>query len=305
MNRGISDPSTQDKIVDDIRKYQKDYYGAQKEGFQNIEAYQKAKRVNDEEFFQKADLELGASRGTMTSGEKNIWRDLSRQYEELPHSQRFNSTEQLYNSLVGGPLIEFENSQQGLPIGSQLRSGEVTHRLSDARTSIQNHLNRIEESKILDRDLKGTIKNELRDQYFRAMGEKDFGTAQAAYATSNLSPESAKALPIAPPPEKVPFGQAYLAEKGVREKYTYSLANALTKIKPEDSLILLREKALANNYDDRAFNEALNLAVNSGILKLSDYQAKERNKLSIPQRLDLETIMSGKRSLWDLFKGKL
>ena len=78
----------------------------------------------------------------------------------------------------------------------------------------------------------------------------------------------------------------------------------MTNIKPDDSLILLREKALQNNYDDKAFNEALNIAINSGRLTLSDYQAQERNKLSIPQRLDLDSIMEGKRSVWDYFKGK-
>ncbi len=305
QKRGITQPAVIDEQIDKIKKYQNDYYASQKEGFQNVEQYQEAKRARDSEFFKNAELPLGQSHGTMTPSEKAIWSELSRQYEDLPDTQRFSSTEQLYNNLVGGPLIEFENSQQGLPIGSQIRSGEVTHRLSDARTSIQDHLRRIEDRQDLPRDLKGVIKNELRDQYFRAMGEKDFGVAQAAYATSNLSPETAKAVPIAPSPTKVPFGQEFLAEKGVRDKYTYSLANALTKIKPDDSLILLREKALANNYDDKAFNEALNLAINQGRLELSDYQAKERNKLSIPQRLDLDTIMTGRRSIWDLFKGKL
>ncbi len=305
QKRGITQPDVIDEQIEKIKNYQKDYYAAQKEGFQNIEQYQEAKKARDAEFFKNAELPLGQAHGTMTPSEKAIWSELSRQYEDLPDPQRFSSTEQLYNNLVGGPLIEFENSQLGLPIGSQLRAGEVTHRLNDSRTSIQSHLKRIEDREDLPRDLKGTIKNELRDQYFRAMGEKDFGVAQAAYATSNLSPETAKALPIAPPPLKTAFSQKYLTEPAAREKYTYSLANALTKIKPEDSLILLREKALANNYDDQSFNEALNLAINSGKLKLSDYQAKERNKLSIPQRLDIFTIMEGKRSLWDLFKGKL
>ena len=66
----------------------------------------------------------------------------------------------------------------------------------------------------------------------------------------------------------------------------------------------MREKALEKNYDDKAFNQALNLALQSGKLKLSDFQAQERNKLSIPQRLDLDSVMEGKRSVFDIFKGK-
>jgi hypothetical protein len=301
---GITNPQVIDEQINKAKQYQNDLYKSQKEGFSNIEEYQGAKNKRDQDFFQEADLELGQAHGTMTPSEKSIWREMSRQFEDLPGQERFSNTEQMYNTLVGDPLIEFENSQEGLPIGSFFRPEEVKNRMDFARSTVQDHIKKINEREDLPADLKGKITNQLRDQYFNSMLSKDYGTAQAAYATSNLSDKAANSIPKAPPPKETAFETVYLGDPKERDKLTYSLANSLTNMQPEDSLILMREKALQNNYDDKAFNQALNLAVNSGKLKLSDRQRLERSKLSIPQRLSIGTILEGKRSVWDLFKGK-
>jgi len=309
IDKGITNPALIDDFVNKAKAEQENIYKAQKEGFANVEDYQKARMERDNNFFQQAELELGQAHGEMTPSEKSIWREMSRLNEDLPDSERFAATEQLYNGLIGNPLISFENEVRGLPTGSIFRPGEVKDRLDFARDSIQDNLRRIEDRKDLSPNLKSNIKNELRNQYFTEMGRKDFGVAQAAYAVSNLNENTRKSVPMAPAPKEALEGfgggsdKVYLGDPKEREKHTYALANAIKKMSPDDSLILLREQALKNNYDDKAFNQALNLAINSGF-KLSDYQGTEKQKLSIPQRLDLDSIMEGKRSLYDLFKGK-
>lgn len=305
---GITIPAVIDDQIAKIKQNQKDIYAAQKEGFSNVEEYQKAKQERDKDFFAQADMDLGAAHGEMTPGEKNIWREMSRNFEDSPPTERFASTEQMYNQLVGNPLIQFEENQRGLPYGSLFRPEEIKNVMGDARTSVQSHLKKIDERPDLSPELKGKIKNQLREQYFNAMGSKDFGIAQAANAVYDLSNESKNSVPKAPSPKVIGIGgttdEIYLADPKEREKFTYSLANAISKMSPEDSLILMREKALENNYDDKAFNQALNIALQSGKFKLSDFQSQEKPKLSIPQRLDLTSIMDGKRSVWDYFKRK-
>lgn len=308
---GIVNASVIDDTIEKTRKYQKDYYAAQKEGFSNIEDFQKARLQKDQDFFSGADLMLGQAHGQQTPAEKSIWRELSREYEDLSDTERFANTEQKYNQLVGDPLIEFENSQMGLPFGSAYRPREVANRLEDAKSTIKDHLRRIEERPELSSNLKGLIKNELRDQYMTAMASKDYGVAQSAYSIYDLSDKAANAIPKVPLiglNVQISGGESFSGtskpSKIEQEKFTYSLANALTQLSPTDSLILAREKAIQNNYDSRSFNDALNIAINSGRLKLSDFQAKEKPKLSLPQRLDLDSIMEGKRSVYDLKKGK-
>lgn len=303
-NQGVTNPEVLNEQIEKLKGYQNDVYKAQKEGFENIADYQAARLDRDNNFFKESEIPLGEAHGQMTPAETNIWRELSRQYEDLPNPERFSNTEQIYNTLVANPLIEFETSQKGLPIGSLIRPEEVRTRMDFARSSIQNHLEKIEDREDLPRDLKGKIKNNLRDQYFNEMGRKDFGIAQAAYATYNLNPKVASSIPKAPPPKETMFDTNYLSNPKEREKFTYSLANWIGTLGEEDSLLLAREKALSENYDDRAFNQALNLAIQSGKLKLSDRQLAEKSKLSIPQRLDLDSIMEGFRDVYDLFKGK-
>jgi len=304
IENGINNPQVIDETIQKAKNLQTERYAAQKEGFSNMEDYQKAKQARDQNFFQESDLLLGEAHGIMTPNEQSIWKELSRQYEDLPNTERFANTEQLYNSLVGNPVIQFEANQKGLPYGSFFRPEEIRSRMDDARTSVQDHLKRIDERTDLSPNLKGIVKNHLRDQYFNSMVSKDFGIAQAANAVSNLSKEASTAIQKAPAPTEHFFEDIYLSDPKVREQYTYKLANSLTKLKPEDSLILMREKALEQNYDDKAFNQALNLAIQSGNLRLSDFQAQERNKLSIPQRLDLDSVMEGNRNFFDIFKGK-
>lgn len=304
QKNGITDFNQQNQLIDQQRNYQKDLYNSAKMGFENVQQFQEAKKARDEEFFKESDLLLGEAHGQLSPTEKSIWKELSREYEDLPTPQRFANTEQKYNTLIGNPVIQFRENQRGLPFGSFLRGDEIKHRMDTAKNSVKGHLNLIDKRDDIPDDLKGVIKNQLRDQYFTLMAEKDFGAAQSAYAVYDASPQSLSAIPHAPAPKETAFDTTYLSNPQEREKLTYSLANSLTKIKPDDSLLLLREKALQNNYDDQAFQEALNLALGSGRLKLSDFQANEKDRLSIPQRLDLDSIMEGKRSAWDYFKGK-
>lgn len=300
---GITDPGVLDQEIAKIKDYQNDFYNAQKEGFQNIKNYQEARRARDDNFFKNSSADLENAHGTMSPPELSIWKELSRQYEALPDTERFASTEELYNALIGNPVIQFENNVQGLPPGAVFRPGEVKQRMDFAKNSVKSNLDKIDKRQDLSPSLKGLIKNQLRNQYFTSMAAKEYGIAQAAYATADISPETRNIIP------KIP-AQLGLAEqvRGLspekKERYIYNLANALTKIKPEDSLILIREQALKNNYDDNSFRQALNLALNSGRLTLSDFQSGDLNKLSIPQRLNIDSILEGKRSVWDVLKGK-
>lgn len=297
IDRGITDPTVQDDQINKLKQYQADVYTAQKEGFGNLQAYQEARRERDNLFFQETLPALENAHGTMSPTQNALWKEMSRKYEDLPSPARFASTEQDFNALVSDPLTSFRSNQKGLPFASVDRPQEVKKRLNDARTSIQDHLRRIEERRDIPKELKGIIKNELRDEYKTSLLEKDFGVAQAAYATRDLSEKFSKSIP------KVPHPPSFIYK--IPEKYIYDLANHLiTNLEPEDSLVRARDEAISNNYDDQSFNQAFNLAINSGRLKLSDVQAKERNDLSIPQQLDLDSILEGYRSYKDMFKGK-
>lgn len=307
---GITDPNVQNEYIKELKDFQKDSYLAQQQGFSNVENYQKARQAEDVRFMGSVQDRFDALHPGITPEKKNIWLGLSRLAEnEGPDEARFRNTEAMYSQLVEEPLRSFDENTLGLPIGSALRPGEVQERLDNSKSTIQDHLKAIKERKDIPDDLKGEILNNLRDSYFTTMVSKDYGTAQAAYAVSNISPKFVQSIPKAPtrevyspllgPLESIPFE----GDPKKRAKAVENLAEKLMNLQQDDSLILAREAAIGKNYDDASFNEALRLAIGRG-LKLSDFQRMERPKLEIPQRLSLETIMSGKRSIFDFFKRK-
>ncbi len=318
---GVKNPDQQTKFIEDLKQRQKDIYSAQKEGYQNISDYQKARKDEDDRFFKEVSPQLSEMYGTMSPDQANIWKGLSRISENAgPDEARFRNTSQMYNQLVYEPLRSFDSLAQPLPFGSLARPGKLQSSLDDSRSLVQDHLKSIDknfESKggFIPDSLGSEIKNYLRDAYSTSLVSKDWGTAQAAYAVSNLSDTAKNSIPMAP--QELKFSTSVLSPIPVgpsinlgnyknaqqREEYINKLSKSLFKLKPEDSLILARDKAIQNNYQDEDFNEALRLAVRDG-LELSPFQRLERPKLSIPQRIDLDSIMQGKRSVYDYFKAK-
>lgn len=302
-NQGITDAKIQDQYIADTIQEQKDAYEAALSGFQNVEEYQKAKKQEDDRFFNEVQPNIQARYGSLSDPELNIWKGISRLSENSgPDEARLRNTNEMFNQLVYEPIRSFDNIGPILPYGSVVKPSDVKDNLEDARSTIQDNIQRIEERQDLPSQLKGEVKNYLRDRYAQSMAAKDWGTAQQAYAVANINPKLASGTPIAPKPIETFAETVYLPKN--RQEHIQKLSNHLIKsLRPDDSLILAREKALENNYDDRAFNEALRIALASG-LKLSDFQNQERPKLSVPQRLDLDSIMRGKRSIFDLFKAK-
>lgn len=78
-----------------------------------------------------------------------------------------------------------------------------------------------------------------------------------------------------------------------REKYINQLSTNLSKIKPEDDLILLRAQALNNGALEKDFNDSLKIAQEKG-LKLSPFQNSQLQEVRIPR----------KRPLWEIFDPK-
>lgn len=212
--------------------------------------------------------------------------------------------------MVEQPLAAFTDTGPSLPYFSALKPEAVADAVSDSRSMIQDHLKSIENtptSEQFPKELKGEVNNYLRKKYRTEMLAKDFGVAQAAYAVSNLSDKTKKSLdsiPKYPEPSihRPKIGLSPVPDK-IREELTNKLAERLKNLGPEDSLILARDYAIQNRYPDEIFNRALNMAIKDG-LYLSDFQRQERPELSIPQRMDLNSVLRGKRNVFDLFKGK-
>ncbi len=197
-----------------------------------------------------------------------------------------------------------------MPYFSALKPEAVKDAVEDSRSMIQDHLNAINNTPVSEqfpKELKGEITNYLRKKYRTEMLAKDFGVAQAAYAVSNLSDKTKKSLdsiPKYPEPSihRPKLGLSPVPDK-IRDELTNKLSERLMNLGPDDSLILARDYAIENRYPDEVFNKALNMAIKNG-LYLSGFQREERPELSIPQRMDLNSILRGKRNVFDLFKGK-
>lgn len=305
---GISNKDVQDSIIGDWVNFQRESYDAAKEGFQNVQEYQKARQEEDNRFFQAAEPSLQAAYGQMNPMELNIWKGLSRLAEnEGPDEARFRQTTQMFDNMVREPLRRFEEQGPNLPMGSLLQPNQVKENLEEARSLVQDQLKALDSSPLADKKLKGEMKNYLRDEYRAKMSMKDWGEAQAAYAVSNLGDKSKQRfsrLPNVPQPIHQPgmlVSQAITPQQ--RDRYVSSLAEVLNGLSEDDSLILARESAIDKGYDESMFNEAMRRSLQQGKM-LSDFQRTERPLLSKPQRIDLNSIMEGKRSFWDIFKAK-
>jgi hypothetical protein len=75
-----------------------------------------------------------------------------------------------------------------------------------------------------------------------------------------------------------------------RKPYIKNLSSRLTKIKPDDDLILLRAQVLNNGGLEKDFNEALDAAQENG-LQLSPFQQSQLQELRIPRE----------RPIWEIF----
>lgn len=304
--KGITNRDDQDEYIQGAKDYQKDWYTSQKEGYTNVEAYRGERIAEDNRFFGEAENMLTDINGAPMPKEAfNIWKGLARLNENAPSDEaRFSDTQQMYNQLIGDPVAGFDSLSQPIPWFSMMRPGATTEYLENNRDVAQDHLKHFDspefKEQVPDDRLRSEMKNYARQKYRESMAAKGWGTAQSAYAISNLSNEMKGAIPKAPSPQEIvgTGGQMNYLPKD-REKWVNQLAISLQKLKPDDSLILAREQALANNYDDQAFNEALRIVLRSGKLKLSDFQRMERPELAIPQRLDLDSVMSGKRSIFE------
>lgn len=306
---GITRKEVQDDIINQMEKTQADEYKAEKEGYQNFQDYQAARQGEDDRFYKAVSPALKDLYPGMGPEEENIWRGIARTNEDIGTDEaRFRDANQRYNQLVEQPLASFSDTGPALPYASVLRPEAVKDAVEDSRSIIQDHLKSVNDMPVNEqfpKELKGEINNYLRKKYRTEMHAKDFGVAQAAYAVSNLSDQARKSIDSIP---KYPGSEAQgiepfdVSDKD-REVFTNRLADKLMKLGPEDSLILARDYSISRNYPDAVFNRALNIALQNG-LELSSFQRQERPELSIPQRLDINSILRGKRSIYDTFKGK-
>lgn len=303
---GIKDKSAQDSILQDVEKERQDLYAAAKEGYKNISEYQQSRIAEDNRFFKQAEPLLSQNYGQLSPSQSNIWKGISRLSENAGSDEdRLRNTTQMFDQLYYQPVTSFRNLAPSLPTASLFRPGTVQDYLNDSRGLIQDHIKSIKEREDIPDQLKSEMVNSLRDEYMTSMAEKDWGTAQSAYAVSNISPDWGKSLPEAKRKSEGMKGVSPYVEPDFvdRNKAVNDLTNSLMKLGPEDSIILAREKAIGKNYDERIFNEAFNKAVLQGF-SLSDYQRMERPRLSVAQRLTLDDIMRGKRDLSEMFKAK-
>ncbi len=306
---GVVRKEVQDDYINQFEQIQKDEYKAAQEGYKNFQDYQQARTAEDDRFYQAVSPALKDLYPGMGPEEENIWRGIARTNEDIGTDEaRFRDANQRYNQLVEQPLASFSDTGPALPYASILRPEAVKDAVEDSRSIIQDHLKSVNDMPVNEqfpKELKGEINNYLRKKYRTEMHAKDFGVAQAAYAVSNLSDQARKSIDSSP---KYPGGEAQGLEPfdvpdKQREAFTNKLADSLMKLGPEDSLILARDYAISRNYPDAVFNRALNLALQNG-LELSSFQRQERPELSIPQRLDINSILRGKRSIYDTFKGR-
>lgn len=315
----ITDPQLQDEYIKEIEQSREAEYKAAREGFANVQAYQEAQQKEDNRFFEYADPFLKKEYPNMTPERLNIWRGISKLQENAgPDPSRMRGTNAIYSSLFG-PLESFEKTGPFLPYASLLSKEAVKDSLDQAKSIVDMNMQRVMTSPELKQNepLRQEILNSLRNEYRRSMIEKDFGTAQAAYAVSDINPKLKSSIPKAPMSSpKTPEGLGlagiptisgelyYQGKPEVRENNIEKLTQALlNNLQEQDSLLLVREQAIANNHDEAAFKEALRRAINRGLV-LSDFQRAEQPELDIPQRIDLTTILRGKKSVFDIFKRK-
>jgi len=315
---GVTDKALQDQYIAQSKKQRQDEYQAEKEGFANVQEYQKARTAEDDRFWEAVAPSVKEIFPGMNAEEENIWKGIARTNEDVGSDEaRLRDTNERYNQLIYQPLAAFVDTGPVLPYASAFREEKVKDAVEDSRSMIQDHLKTIrdrEEDDSFPPELKSETLNYLRKKYRSAMLEKDFGTSQSAYAVSNLEPTTVKAFEKIP---KYPVGEVGVKdvfsfespsfEKPVsaadKTKYTNILAGTLRNLKPTDSLILSRDAAISQKYPEEVFNRALRMAIENGLI-LSPFQMQERPELSIPQLMDLDSVLRGKRTVWDLFKGK-
>jgi hypothetical protein len=308
---GITDKTIQDQYVQQVKKNILDEYTANLEGYKGVKEYQAAREKEDARFWNDVQPLVKEQFPGMGPEEENIWKGIARTTEDIGGDEvRLRDTNQRYNQLVEQPLAAFVDTGPALPYFSYLNPERVSNAIEDSRSMVQDHLNsikKIPESDEFPPGLKSEVTNYLRKKYRTSMLSKDFGVAQSAYAVSDLGNKTKKAMdsmPKFPTPKthpEEPFVEHMKPE--TKMKYTQSLANTLRTLDPEDSLILARDYAISSGYPDDVFNKALNIAIQNG-LQLSYFQRLERPELSIPQRMDMESILRGKRSVWDQVKVK-
>lgn len=306
---GITRKELQDDYINKFKQLQNDEYKAASQGYKDLQEYQKARQEEDDRFFKEVIPSVKETFPGMGADEENIWKGIARTNEDIGGDEaRLRDTNQRYQQLVEGPLSAFSETGPELPYFSIAKPEAVNDALEDARTTVQGHLNEIKKIETNDQfppELKSEITNFLRKKYRTLMAEKDFGVSQGAYAVSNLSDKSKNAMnsiPKYPTPKTHPESPLVVPDV-VRNQLTNDLSKVLLKLDPEDSLLLMRDYAIQNNYPDEVFNRALNMALKNGLI-LSPFQMQERPELSIPQRMDLQSVLRGKRSVWDLTKGK-
>lgn len=304
--QGVTDKALQDQHIERAKQVQKEAYAAEKEGFENLKEYRQARQAEDQRFWTEVKPNVEATFPGMDAEMENLWKGFARTVEDVGSDEaRLRETNQRFNQYVYNPLSSFADTGPELPYFSIANEQRVKDAIEDSRSHIQDHLSSIQTNNQIPNELKGELTNFLRKKYRTQMGEKDFGVAQSAYAVSNLSDKSKAILDRIPkyPTLKTHPDEPFELPKEKQEQYLKFLTSALEKLGPEDSLILARERAIQNGYPEEVFNRALNEAL-KGNLRLSDFQRQERPELSIPQRMDLNSIMRGKRSIWDVFKAK-
>ena len=313
---GVDRKELQDDYIAQFEKLQNDEYKAAQEGYKGIKEYQSAKAAEDERFFKETLPAAKERFPGMGAREENIWKGIARTNEDVGSDEaRLRDTNERYYELIEKPIAAFTDTGPALPYFSILKPDAVKDAVEESRSLIQDHLNTLKNTEVNDsfpQELKSEATNYLREKYRTAMVAKDFGVSQAAYAVSNISPKTERSILSLPEFPTQIYSENAPPEKQIRSqrnidldqsKATEKLAECLLKLDPEDSLLLARDLSISKNYSDESFNRALRIAIDRGLV-LSPFQRGERPELSIPQKLDLNSVMRGKRSMFDLLKGK-
>lgn len=316
LKDGMVIPELRALNIAKLKQFQEDSYNAAVEGYNSIKKYQDDKKAEDSRFWGVAEPALRNMFGNMSGEETNILKGLARLSENVGSDEvRLRDVANHYDSVIRGPLSAFTDTGPILPVGSAFSPDKVKLAIEDAKSMYDDQINRVKTDAYLKKDpyLQSEITNYLRKAYRTSMAQKDFGPGQAAYVVSNLNDKVRQSIPKAPkkvttfeprgPGLGVPQIKQY-KDPMERTEYIGKLADALGKLQQDDSLLLAREQAISNNYDNADFRKALEIAVRKNPFLLGDFQRQERPELNIDQNVDLDSWWAGYRSVLDLFKGK-
>lgn len=301
MKQGVTAEDAENAIQRELQQMKEDY-SAKRLHFADVAAYRQSKIAEAERFkgisdefltkkYGVPDPKTGQMKLGITPDEQNLWHLLAKEGENLgDDTEQIQRADQLFNQLYREPLVQIAANTAPLPKDAWMKAGVGNNQLNANRAIAHDQIKRINARNDLPESAKNEMTSLLRSKLRTIMADKNYGTSQQAYIIGDLSSQFRQSVPKA---------KALAFQMAGKEKETPLLVDALSKLKPDDSLLLARDYANSKNFSSRQFEEALRIAVSSGKLNLSDYQNQERTLLSDPKRLDINSIFAGKKHLYD------